>query len=181
MSYQPGYALIVPPMVSAYTFGVGWFSEAISGTAPTSTTWESANRTVYMPLVLTSPCVIRRVWWANGATTTGGATIQVGIYRDTGNFQPGVLIISGSAVQGTASEVQFVDVTDTPIAPGLFWIAITASSTTNTMVFRSSVASTTSDAAFRFEEASAMPSTATPVETSALAIWLCGFATTASP
>jgi hypothetical protein len=177
--YTPGYSITIPPMVSAYTQNIGWVTEVVSASAPASATWESAARAVYTPIVLRAPCVARRVWWANGATTTGGATVEVGIYANV-DYGPGAKLVSGSATQGTASQVQFVDVTDTALPPGLYWIAVMCSSATNTTMFRVSV---TADAMMRFEEASAspLPSTATPVESTVGNLWLCGFATTASP
>jgi hypothetical protein len=170
----------ITPLVS--TFSHGPFAAYTSATAaPSSVAYESAARAIYTPITLSSGCVIRRVWWANGATTTGGATIEVGVYADSG-YGPGAKLVSGSATQGTANEVQFVDVTDTAIGAGLYWLALVSDITTNTTLFRVSIASSW-DAANRMQEASAspLPSTATPVESSAANAWLYGFATTASP
>jgi hypothetical protein len=150
-----------------------------TSTAAASTTWEFANRAVYLPLLLNASLVARRVWWANGATTSGGATIEVGVYADSG-YGPGAKLVGGSATQGTASQVQFVDVTDTSLPPGLYWIAITSSSATSTTIFRASV-STICNVRFQEESAYPLPSTATPVETSNGSLYLFGFATTASP
>lgn len=175
----PGYAEPVPPMVNAWTFGWGTTDEAVAGAVPASATWESANRAVYYPIWVPTPCVARRVYWANGATTTGGATIEVGLYSTSG-YKPGAKVVSGSATQGTASEVQFVDITDTTLTPGLWWLAVTASSTTNTTLFRGQFGSASMDELFRFDEASAnpLPSTATPVESNASNLWVIGFSTT---
>lgn len=182
--YTAGYSAIVPPMVSVYTKGVGWVAEDIAGSVPSSVAYESSNAAFYYPIVLPAPCVVRRVWWANGATTTGGATVEAGVYANSG-FAPGVKLISGSATQGTASQVQFVDVTDTALAPGLYWLALMATSTTNTTFFRSDIGGGLAaiDAGLRMEQASAnpLPATATPVETTGTPVYLCGFATTASP
>ena len=78
--------------------------------------------------------------------------------------------------------MQFTDVTDTVLAPGLYWLGFTASSTSATF-FRTALVGISTDASGRFEEASALPlpASATPVESSGTNIYLCGFATTASP
>jgi hypothetical protein len=183
--FTSGYRVTIPPMVSVYTKGIGWSVEDILPAAPTSNAYESAARAVYMPIILPTPCVVRRVWWSNGATTSGGATIEVGIYADSGSYSPGAKIASGSATQGTASQVQFVDVTDVALPPGLFWIAIVSSSATSTTLFRAQTIGglASGDALARFEEESAspLPATATPVEATVGNIYLCGFSTTASP
>jgi len=169
-------------MVSVFTARIGWVDELTGPTAPSSAAYESAARAVYCPIVLPSGCVIRRVWWANGDVRTGGATIEVGVYRDSG-YGPGSKVVSGSAAQGTATQVQFVDVTDTAIPPGLYWIAIVASTATDTTIMRTSALALSNPPSFRFaeESASPLPATATPVASAELNIYLCGFATTASP
>ena len=179
MSYYPGTDPVLR-MIGTYTPGVSRAAIAGLYSSPSSAAWESAARAVYYCLRVPS-CVVRRVWWANGATTSG-ATVEVGLYADNGH-RPGVNLVSGSAAQGTASTVQFVDVTDTGLAGGVVWIAMMMSSATNTTAFRSAAAATYVDVTYRLEQASAnpLPSTATPVESSASSIWLCGFATTASP
>lgn len=180
--FAQGAPITIPPMVSIRTKGIGWVAEELSGAAPASAAFEVANRAIYVPIILPSSCVVKRVWWANGATVAGGATVECGIYSDSGSYSPGTKLVSGSATQGTASEVQFVDVTDTALAPGLYWIALAASSSTNTTFFLSTVSAVV-DAVARFNQGSAvpLPATATPVEPEVQNLYLCGFSTTASP
>lgn len=176
--YQSGFVEPVPRMVSL--FG-GWGYDYMSSSAPSSGAYEIANRAIYYPLIVPSACVARRMWWVNGSTVNASYNIDVGIYADAG-YKPGVKLVStGSTAQGTASQVQFVDVTDTTLAPGRYWLAIVCS-TVSATVFRVTVAANI-DALLRFEEASALPlpATATPVESSNTPVYLCGFATTASP
>lgn len=183
MTYVRGVADVVPPMVGTLT--PGWSPIAVMPVAsafPASGTFEAADRAVYYPLRVPTTCVVRRVWWANGGTVNASYLIDCGIYADAG-FKPGALLVSaGSTAQGTATQVQFVDVTDTTLAPGLYWIAL-ASSSTSATIFRSNDMQASQNAAARFQEASArpLPATATPVETTNSQVYLCGFATTASP
>jgi len=181
--YSPGNTVPIPPMVSAWTNGWGIVSEGSFANAPASTAWENANRGTWVPLMVPAVCVARRLWWANGVTVSASYNIEVGLYLD-GGHKPGTkLITSGSVAQGTASQVQFCDITDTTLTPGLYWIYVSCSSTSATL-FRSLSAATQEDL-LRFEQESvgpgSAPSTATPVEASYNAVWLCGFATTASP
>lgn len=176
MTLTPGYSDTAPPMVSGFT--PGWATWSAPGAA-SSGTWESANRAVYYSLYVPVVTVIRRVWWANGATTTGGATIEAGVYADAG-AKPGAKLISGSATQGTASQVQFVDVTDTTLTPGYYWLAVMATTTTNTTLHRNNGVDTGADAAIRFQESTGgtLPTTATPAESAVGNYWLFGFSTT---
>lgn len=169
-----------PPMVS--TLGI-WGALQLTG-PPASATFELANRAAYIPLIVPATCVIRRLWWANGATVSASYNVDCGVYRDAGHKPGAKLISTGSTAQGTASQIQFVDVTDTVLAPGLYWIAMVCSSASATF-FRSS-ALINFDATARFMETSALPlpATATPVAAAATGannLYLCGFATTASP
>jgi hypothetical protein len=177
--YAPGWGTIIPPMVSVFNKQIGWMAEDLAGSAPSSASF--AGDVHYYPIVLCAGCVVRRVWWANGATTTGGATVEVGVYANS-SYGPGAKLISGSATQGTASQVQFADVTDTSLAPGLYWLALVASTTTNTTFFLSSVVSANFEGALKFQQTgTTLPTAATPVESSSTHAYLFGFATTASP
>jgi hypothetical protein len=183
MTYSPGLADVAPSMVSSFTFG--WSaaaSEAVQTNVPGSSGYEGANKAIYYPILVPTTCVIRRVWWANGDTVSASYNIDVGVYATSG-YAPGArLVSSGSTAQGTASQVQFVDVTDTVLSPGQYWLAVTCSSVSATL-FRASGYGAAVDAALRFQEASALPlpATATPVESDSINHYLFGFATTASP
>ena len=182
--YRPGYDRVPLDVVSTFTPGWGMGPrETIAATAPSSAAFESANRAVYFPLIVPATCVVRRVWWVNGTVVNASYNVDVGIYSSVG-YAPGVkLVSSGSTAQGTASEVQFADVTDTVLSPGAYWLAITCSSTTATF-FRSALTTATLDAGYKFQQDTALPlpSSATPVESGDTQnIYLFGFSTTASP
>jgi hypothetical protein len=181
MTYSPGWAPVLP-MIGTMTFGVSASATEMSGGAvPSSGSYESANAAVYMPLLLPFGLVVRRLWWVNGSTVSASYSIDCGIYADAGGIPGSKLISTGSTAQGTASEVQLVDVADTSLAPGRYWMAIACSSASATLL--RSLSNSAWDAVLRFEETSALPlpATATPVESTSQNIYLCGFATTASP
>lgn len=181
MTYSPGLPPVLP-MVSPFTFGISALAhERTLPSAPASLTYESANNGAYFPILVPGPCIIRRLWWANGSTVSASYNVDVGIYAD-GGYKPGAKIIStGSTAQGTATEVQFVDVTDTTLAPGLYWLAIACSSTSAT--FFGVATNTVYNAVTRFTQATALPlpATATVAEAATNQVYLFGFATTASP
>lgn len=177
MKYQPGSGSVVPTMVSSAgplsfvcSFMVG--SPASAGTV--------TGRVWYYPIFVPAVCIIRRVWWINGSTVSASYNIAVGIYEDAG-YIPGRLIVgSASTAQGTATNVQFVDVTDTTLGPGRYWIAVYSSNSSATL-FRLSQTSDEDQLYQLYEATASLPATATPVTSGNVSLYLCGFATTASP
>ena len=167
-----------PPMVSLWTDGWMAMSEGLVATGPTSGTWEAANRGVWFPVSVPSVCVVRRMWWANGATVTGN--VEAGVYLDGGHKPGAKLITTGSVGQATTNAIQFGDITDTTLTPQLYWLFISCSSTSATF-FRSAGVSTL-DAYVGMDQDSigpgSSPSTATPVERQSANVYLFGFSTT---
>lgn len=91
-------------------------------TSPVSNAWPTAAKAIYIPFVLQSSATVYQVGWTNGATVAG--TTEVGVY-DAG----GTKIVTGSATQATINVLQFVNVTDTLLGPGQYWLAGMNSST----------------------------------------------------
>jgi hypothetical protein len=178
---SPAYLEPVPPMVSPYTMGWGFVDEATVNSSPISSSWESANRGVWIPIYVPTVCVAKRMWWANGATVSGSYNVEAGIYLDAGHKPGAKLITTGSVAQGTASEVQFSDITDTTLTPQLYWLYMSCSTTSATFA-RGTLQTASWDELFRFQQASigpgSAPSTATPAEGAGQSIYLMGFSTT---
>lgn len=178
MTVTPGFVEPVPPMVSPWTAGWGFVTEGYAPSSPVSASWETTNTGVWFALYVPSVCVAKRMWWANGATVSGN--VEAGIYLD-GGYKPGAkLITTGSVAQATINVVQFADITDTTLTPGLYWLFLSCSTTSATF-FRSTT-SLSLDELRRFEQASigpgSAPATATPVESTNSQIYLFGFSTT---
>lgn len=170
----------VPPMVSYFTEGWGRANETTVSSVPASAVYESANRGVWYPIYIPATCVAKRMWWGNGATVDAGYSVEAGIYLDGGHKPGAKLITTGSVAQGTASQVQFADITDTGLSPGLYWLFFSCDNTTAT-ILRANPNSGT-DELHKFQQASigpgSAPATATPVESTATNIYLVGFSTT---
>lgn len=153
----------------------------MSVTALASAAWPTNALGQWTPIGVPTVCVARRMWWVNGSTVSGSNNVEVGIYRDAG-FKPGAkLITTGSVAQGTASQVQFVDITDTTLTPQLYWLYMSCSTTAATFG-RQTIAFTGYDELYRFQQASvgpgSAPDPATPAESgSAFVPWM-GFSTT---
>jgi hypothetical protein len=177
MSYSVWAGSIIPPMVSAFT-PCGVLNSPASN--PASGAFESANRAIYMPVLVPVACAAQRLWWANGSAVSAAYNVDCGIYADAG-FKPGARLVStGSTAQGTANQVQFVDITDLHLVPGLYWIALACSSVSASF-FRLSYPQVAKG--MRLQQASALPlpATATPADGTDGGLYVFGFATTASP
>ena len=93
-----------------------------------SAAYPSANLILYVPFRLEQPTLIRKVFWANGATVSGN--VDCGVYDRTGVK----LFASGSTAQSGVSVVQAVDITDYQLGSGQFFMALTLDGTTGTLL-----------------------------------------------
>lgn len=184
MTYQPEvrpYA--VEPFVHPLTRS-GYYVEN-PGTQFASSTYPATNRAYYYPIVLSSACTIYRFFWLNGATASTN-NIQVGVYNDNdaGTDGPGTAFLRGtSTLASGASVCQFDNVTDTPIYPGRYWLAVWGSGTTTTLFRRAPSATLNRHISGYLESslASGLPATATPAQNTTPYIPIFGFTTIASP
>lgn len=99
----------------------------------TTTNWPSANLAIYVPVVVPERVTVVQLGWLNGTTTTGDA--DVGIYAEDGTK----IVSTGATARSGASAMQYVDITDTVIGPGLFYLALSNSGTGRIGVLTSSV------------------------------------------
>jgi predicted phage gp36 major capsid-like protein len=87
-------------------------------------TWPSANLAIYVPVMVVEPVTVVQLACVVGTTAAGN--IDLGIYDDAGNR----LVSSGSTAIGGTGTIQNVDVTDTPLLPGVHYFAMNCSTTT---------------------------------------------------
>lgn len=125
--------------------------------APASSALGVANKAWFIPFRLSVPVLAQKLSWANGTTVNGNT--DMGIYTYDGVR----LVSTGSTVQTGASAIQTVDIADTPLGPGLYYLALATSSSTAT--YRRSTLATLSLARvlgiFMQLSAFALPATAT--------------------
>jgi len=120
---------------------------------PASTAWPVNNKAFYIPFVLAKSATVLKLFWANGATVAGTNNIDVGIYDASGNR----LVSTGSTAQGTASIVQEVDVTDTILGRGQYFLAMSCSNTAATFSLSSSSTTQVGRLIGILEQTSALP------------------------
>lgn len=116
---------IITPMsynsIGADLVSLGAIGAWASGSIPT------ANLAIAVPFQIAAPFLIRKVLWLNG-TTASTDSADVGVYTEDGRL---VISGGGTAIAG-ANTIQGVDVTDTLIPPGRYWLAYVQNGTTAT-------------------------------------------------
>jgi hypothetical protein len=86
--------------------------------------WPSADLAIYVPVLVPRPVLVRKLWFGSGVTSTGN--IDIGLYGANGTC----LVSSGATAKVNTDQV--VNVTDTPIGPGLYYLALVAHTATDT-------------------------------------------------
>lgn len=78
--------------------------------------WDSANDPVAYPFVLREAMIVQKLGWVNGSSAGGG--VDVGIYS-----QAWARLVSTGAQTGSGNTAwQWIDVTDTPLAAGRYYL-----------------------------------------------------------
>ncbi len=107
--------------------GAPWYAASGGAAVAASAVWPTANSALFVPFCVRQPRLVQRLWWYNGATASGN--VDCGIYSADGTL----LVSAGSTAQGTINVLQSVDITDTLIGPGQFYMALVMDNITGTM------------------------------------------------
>lgn len=119
--------------------------------ATTAAAWGTANRAVFIPFVIETPVTVQQVCWVNGATVNG--SVDMGVYNPDGTL----IVSAGSTGQSGANSLQSVDVTDTPLTPGTYFMAMASDSATGTYLANTNLGVPTLRAACVQIQATAFP------------------------
>ena len=84
-----------------------------------------ANLAVYVPVIILDRVIVRKLFVVSGFTTSGN--LDIGLYNAAGSR----LVASGSIAK-VDSVLQSIDVTDTSIGPGMYYLALVSNSGTDT-------------------------------------------------
>lgn len=99
---------------------------ALSNGTATSQTWPTANKALYFPFTLDESTTFTKAFWMNGATVSGN--VDIGIYNEAGTKQ----VSMGSTAQATINSIQEVNIADTTLAAGRYYMALSCDNTTAT-------------------------------------------------
>lgn len=123
--------MVALPVLSPYA------PEAMSGivsfgglalTSVVNAAWPSANLLIGYPVRLFSPAILTKLWIYNGTTASGN--LDLGVYDARGTK----IVSSGSTLQAGTSALQVIDITDTPLGPGDFYVCGAMNGITGTVM-----------------------------------------------
>lgn len=100
--------------------------EILCYSGPASNATGATNQAVYVPFCVQRPMTVLQMWCINGATVNGN--IDAGIY-DTGKNR---LVSLGATAQAGTTAIQQLNITDTFLLPGVYYMALAWSSATAT-------------------------------------------------
>jgi hypothetical protein len=123
--------------------------------AQTGDSWPSVNMAIYVPYLVQARGTVRKLWYYS--TSTGGGNIDIGLYDATGTR----LASSGSTAKSLTSAPVVLDVTDVVIGPGIYYVALVASSATSNNFWAWLPSAPMAAAIGVYTEASALPLPAT--------------------
>jgi hypothetical protein len=106
-----------------WCLGAGF--KVLSGYAsPASSAWPAANRAILVPFRVPVPVTVYQMVMGSGATAAGN--FDIGIYDRLGNR-----LVSSGATAKSASVEQVLNITDTALLPGVYYMALAANGTNN--------------------------------------------------
>lgn len=94
-------------------------------TQPGSLTMAAANQAIYVPVIVRSPSLVTKLWYANDVTATGN--YDIGLYDVAGTR----ILARGSTVKSATDAEITWDCTDTLIVPGVYYMALVSSNGTD--------------------------------------------------
>jgi hypothetical protein len=118
---RPGEIIITP--LSYQSIGVPLKSWAQIGLT-TSLAYPAADVGLFVPFTIPEPTTFTKLFWLNGSAA--GDSWDIGLF-----LEDGTLIVAAGTQTGTGnSTVQVIDIADTTLARGRYYLGVTHSSTT---------------------------------------------------
>lgn len=143
--------------VSPESLGAGL--AVLAGSPSGTVNWIGANMAGLVPFVLWQPMLAKRMIITNGSAVSGN--VDAGIYTLDG----ALIVASGAVAHAGASSIQFLGITDTYLAPGRYYMAVSCSSAT-TRIRRANITVIRQQALGVLQASSAHPLPATVTFTS---------------
>lgn len=114
--------VIQPPVISTCDVRSGGVAGVIQSAISASVTWPAINRALYMPFEVQEICTVYQIGFQ---VAVQSGNLDVGIYRVDGSR-----IVSKGSTAVAAAGVQVVDITNTELVPGVYFLAMCVDNTT---------------------------------------------------
>lgn len=166
MTYEAPVRVIEPVRISS----VGRYADlGMYGTAGgiiNTATLVAANRGIFLPIYFDHLVLVNKLWWFNGSNVTGNA--DVGVYNDAFNLA----VSTGATARVNTNRIQEVDVADTFLVPGRYYLALSSSATGNFCALTGgTVIKQRMCGALQQDTVHPLPSTAAPVAIADVTDW----------
>lgn len=131
MADFPAPSLPAPPILTPFhPDSIGSANQILnnsSAAAAASATWAAANTGFFYPFTLTQFATAYKLLFYVGATSSGN--IDMGIYDSQFNR---IVSMGSTAMSASTNAVQALDITDTLLSPGDYFLAVACDNTTGT-------------------------------------------------
>lgn len=122
-----------------------------------ATAWPAANTAIFMPIIVQRPVTFTQIAFF---VQTSSGNYDVGIYDDSMSR----IVSSGSTALAGSAVILVNNITDTPVVPGYYWMAMALSSTTaRVRVATPAIGMSRATGVLSQASALPLPATATPV------------------
>lgn len=105
---------------------LGPWMRTLTPPAAATAAWPATNEAIYIPFTLPVTMIAARMFVYNGTTASGN--LDLGIFDTGGNS----IITKGTTAQSGTSVLQFLDITDTTLSPGVYYMGCSMDGTTGT-------------------------------------------------
>jgi hypothetical protein len=122
---RPGEVIITP--YSYQSLGVAL--RTMAQTDPAAAAWPAANLVIFVPFWVPEAVTMTKMFYGIGAS--GTANLDMGIYAEDGTR----LVSSGSVAASGSTTTQVIDITDTTLARGRYYMAMEADTVTTFTAF----------------------------------------------
>lgn len=95
--------------------------------------WPAIGLVIYVPFSVPEPVLVTKLWWGVGAAA---GNLDCGLYQEDGTL----IVSTGTTAAAGSAAVQSVDITDTLLARGAYYMALVADTTTTLTIERSAPA-----------------------------------------
>ena len=129
-SYRPGEISITP--WSPQSLGIAGLI-ASAGSVPAVAAWPAAGLVIYMPFAVPEPMVATKLFYGIGAAA---GNVDMGIYNEAGTL----LVSIGSTGASGSSTLQVLDITDTLLGRGRYYLALVADTVTTLTIYKAAPA-----------------------------------------